>query len=61
MFGLLALVLLTMLLFYQVWMHQQSIGGYDKEETVVESVLSPGHEAVKDGNSHLAIFASLPM
>lgn len=61
MFGLLTLVLLTILLFYKVWMHRQTIGGYEDEGTVVESVLSPGHEAVNECHTRLAIFASLTM
>lgn len=58
MFGLLALALLTILLFYKVWMHQQTIGGYDDEGTVVRRTLPPGHEAVNVPRAALAIFAS---
>jgi hypothetical protein len=62
MLGLLALVLLTVLLFYKVWMHRETIGGYDDEGTVVESVFPRGHEAVNEPfsgvHSRVANFSS---
>ena len=61
MFGLLALVLLTMLLFYKVWMHRETMGGYADEGTVVGMRLPPGNQLVNDGHARPAIFSSLPV